>query len=125
MNPPATTYGTELARNLRAARTRADLSPQDLAERMRHLGHTQWHAGTAGMIERGERRITADEILCVALALDTTLRALLSIACTRRQITLAGHTLTAADIRHHLDGTNDQPIHWDGNVPGAGPANST
>src|ERR1700733_14437651 len=73
-----TSFGDVLARNLRAARSRRDLSQQAVAARMRALGYDAWLHQTVGNVEKGKRRVTADEILGLAWALDTTVNALLS-----------------------------------------------
>jgi hypothetical protein len=46
------------------------LAGQDLAARMQRLGYGAWLYQTVGNVERGKRRVTAEEVL--ALALDTT-----------------------------------------------------
>src|ERR1700751_5291039 len=71
------TPGAVLARNIAAARARRDLQQQDLAERMRVLGW-KWVRQTVGEAERGRRRLTADEILGAAIALETTVARLLT-----------------------------------------------
>jgi transcriptional regulator with XRE-family HTH domain len=71
-----TTYGEVLARNIRAARSRADLSQEDLAERMQHLGYSAWLYQTVGNVERGKRRVTAEELLGLALCLEVSIPAL-------------------------------------------------
>jgi hypothetical protein len=43
---------------------------------MRSLGF-EWHQQTVGAVERGERRVTAEEILGLSVALETTIDVLM------------------------------------------------
>ena len=45
---------------------------------MRALGYDTWHRQTMGKIERAERRITAEEVLGLAYALETSIAALMA-----------------------------------------------
>ena len=45
---------------------------------MRALGYTSWHRQTMGNVERGERRLTAEEMFGRAHALQTTIAALMN-----------------------------------------------
>ena len=73
-----TTYSEVLARNIRAARSRADMSQQTLAARMRAAGLNAWLHQTVGNVEKGKRRVTAEEILVLAYALGTTVQRLMT-----------------------------------------------
>ena len=64
-------YASQLASNLRAARGAANLSQSDVGERMRALGFTAWLRSTVSLAEQGKRRVTAEELLGLALALET------------------------------------------------------
>ena len=66
-----------LVPNTRAARARLDLDQGDVHERMRALGFTNWHRPTMGKVERGERRLLAEEIMALAIALETTVSELM------------------------------------------------
>lgn len=55
-----------IAANIRAERARARLSQKDVAGAMRERGYAYWHQQTAGAAERGERRVTADELIVLA-----------------------------------------------------------
>jgi transcriptional regulator with XRE-family HTH domain len=70
MAPPS--YGSVLARNIRAARAGADISQQVLAARMQSLGFGAWLHQTVANVEKEKRRVTAEEIFGLALALNTT-----------------------------------------------------
>jgi len=121
------TYADLLARNLRAARaaTAPKLSQADAAERMRALGFRSWLGQTVSASERGRRRITAEEILGLCVALECPPGALLlpvhgspDIALPGGQLVRLGRdaheiTLLTASRR---DGT-PAPHAWDGNIP--------
>lgn len=73
-----TTYSDVLAQNIRAARSRTDLGQEAVAERMRHLGFTAWIRQTVGSTERGRRRPTAEEMLGLAICLETSVQRLMT-----------------------------------------------
>jgi transcriptional regulator with XRE-family HTH domain len=62
-------YRDWLGLNIRAERSRAALSQKRLAARMRDLGFAHWLHQTVGASERGERRVTAEEIQGLSIAL--------------------------------------------------------
>lgn len=68
-----------IAANIRAERARVRLSQQDVADAMRARGFAYWHAQTAGAAERGDRRITADELVVLAVVLGARPGTLLGI----------------------------------------------
>jgi transcriptional regulator with XRE-family HTH domain len=70
-------YGDVLARNVRAARAARQIGQQELAARMRALGYSAWLHQTVGNVERGKRRLVAEELLGLALALETTVNNLM------------------------------------------------
>jgi len=76
MAEPATP-GAILARNIAAARVRLRLQQSDLADRMRDLGW-KWVRQTVGEVENDRRRLTAEEVLGLAIALETTVARLMS-----------------------------------------------
>lgn len=73
----ALSYDEVLARNIRAERGRNRLGQATVVARMRALGYEGWHRQTLGKIERGERRLAADEVFGLALAMEVTMAALL------------------------------------------------
>ncbi|HEY2552422.1 MAG TPA: helix-turn-helix transcriptional regulator [Streptosporangiaceae bacterium] len=73
-----TTYSEVLRRNIRALRTRAGLNQGLVVQRMNALGYDTWHRQTMGNVERGERRVSAEEVLGLAHALQTTVAALMN-----------------------------------------------
>lgn len=66
-----------VCRNLRAARAAAQLKQDDVAERMRELGFAAWRHSTVSLTERGQRRITVDELLGLAVAFEVSVQSLL------------------------------------------------
>lgn len=72
------TYAEVLARNVRTARRRKELDQEPLAARMRTLGHSAWRRQTVANVEKAARRVTAEEVLGLALALETSITALMS-----------------------------------------------
>jgi len=72
------TCGEMLAANLRAARARVGLDQAVVVERMRALGFASWHRQTMGKVERGERRLMAEEVIALTHVLETTLYGLMS-----------------------------------------------
>jgi transcriptional regulator with XRE-family HTH domain len=74
----AITYSEVLARNIRSARARLGIDQEPAAERMRTLGYGTWVRQTIGEIEKGRRRVTADEILGLSFVLETTIPRLMA-----------------------------------------------
>jgi 8-oxo-dGTP diphosphatase len=58
-------------RNIRAQRARLGLTQASVSRRMNQLGFT-WYPQTVGLVERSQRPLLADELLALALALETT-----------------------------------------------------
>jgi transcriptional regulator with XRE-family HTH domain len=71
----AADYREILAANVRSARTRRHITQTSLARRMTRLGY-RWHFQTVGAVERGERRLAADELLGLSVALETPMSVL-------------------------------------------------
>jgi transcriptional regulator with XRE-family HTH domain len=65
-----------VARNLRAYRRAQELSQEDVGRRMSICGH-DWSAGIVGFVERGDRNVTVDELVALAVVLGRPLPALL------------------------------------------------
>jgi hypothetical protein len=57
--------------NVRAYRARRRLDQADVVMAMRALGYTNWHRQTMSEVERGERRLLAEEIIGLARVLAT------------------------------------------------------
>ncbi|HEY2088258.1 MAG TPA: helix-turn-helix transcriptional regulator [Mycobacterium sp.] len=75
-----------IAANVRAERARARLSQEDVAGGMRERGFGYWRQQTTGATERGERRITADELVALAAVLQVSTEALLEVPQLDAQI---------------------------------------
>jgi transcriptional regulator with XRE-family HTH domain len=105
-------YGSLLARNLRAARAAANLSQSDVGERMRNLGFKAWLRSTMSLAEQGKRRVNAEELLGLALVLETSVVRLATPPEETPWIELpAGGLVHGVAIR----ATGD--VQWDGNTP--------
>lgn len=66
-----------VAENVRAARRIRNLNQEAVAARMRQLGHATWSRAAVSEAERGNRSITLDELLSLAVVLDAPLLDLL------------------------------------------------
>jgi transcriptional regulator with XRE-family HTH domain len=73
------TYRAALGANIRAERSRRGMSQEALGARMRELG-LDGRLQAVGKIERGERRVTAEEILGLCMAIGVTLPTLMGAA---------------------------------------------
>ena len=115
----STAYGDVLAANVRATRSRKRLGQADVTARMRALGFDQWHRQTLGKIERGERRLTAEELLGLSGALDTSVATLMMPPPDMDFITLpSGAAVQAKSVtRSVLLQQNDGWVRWEGNTP--------
>jgi transcriptional regulator with XRE-family HTH domain len=72
-------YGRILGRNISAARNRLGISQDDVAARMRELSYDKWVRQTVSKSEGGtQRRVTADEVIALALCLETTVPSLMA-----------------------------------------------
>jgi transcriptional regulator with XRE-family HTH domain len=113
-----TTYADVLARNIRAARSRADIGQESLAARMRALGYEAWIRQTVGSTERGRRRPTGEEVFALSLALETSIAALMAPADEDKVVDLpSGEALSAGYVYRSARGFNDGEVRWDGDVP--------
>jgi transcriptional regulator with XRE-family HTH domain len=110
-------YGEILTRNIRAARSRADIGQESLAARMRALGFSSWIRQTVGATERGRRRPTAEEILGLAYALQTTISALMAPAEDELVELSSGMAISGASVYHSVGGLRDSAMWWDGDKP--------
>ena len=117
----ASTYGAVLAANVRATRVRKDLDQGTVVERMRALGFTNWYRQTISRIERGDRRLAAEEILGLAYALGTNIPTLMG-APDDETIELSTGQVRGADVASLASGRNNGAVRWDGDKPlfGAG-----
>jgi transcriptional regulator with XRE-family HTH domain len=121
----ASTYGEILGQKAKAARLRADLGQDDLAVRMRSLGFSEWRFQTVGNVERGRRRLTAEELLGLALALETTLLHLLDLSEDGGRddfVALpSGETVSSGFVTSLVYGLEAGSVTWTDNKPEFGP----
>jgi transcriptional regulator with XRE-family HTH domain len=110
-------YKDILAANIRAMRARKGLGQDALAARMRSLGLGHWIRQTVAASEKGSRRVTAEEIFALALALQTSITALMGEAGDEKVIELPGGSLDAEDLRTLASGRNNGAVQWDGDRP--------
>jgi len=116
------TYGKILGRNISAARGRLQLSQAAIARRMAALGF-DWHQQTAGAIEKGRRRVTAEEILGLSWALQTSIAALMAPAPEDQALEFpSGEAVSIAHVRLSARGFYDGAVTWHGNTPVVSPA---
>lgn len=66
---PAAVAQAKIAANIRAERARSNLTQDTVADRMRQSGFSYWRQQTTGATERGERRVTAAELVVLAAVL--------------------------------------------------------
>ena len=117
-------YSEVLARNIRGARSRQGIGQKSLATRMRVLGYTAWFTQTVGKAERGERRITAEEILGLAACMGTTVQRLMTPLWEDRWVELpSGESLRVGAVvalvtgeQPPLHGGVAQDIQWHGDT---------
>lgn len=110
-----------LARNIAAARVRRGLNQASLAARMQGLGY-RWLRQTVSEVEADRRRVTLEEIVGLAYALSTSVRALARPTDDDKLVALpSGAVVAAASVQQLVDGTNDNAVAWDGNTPAVAP----
>jgi transcriptional regulator with XRE-family HTH domain len=111
-----TAYGEILAKNIRSRRARLGLGQESLADRMRRLGFTQWNRQIVGSTEKPTRRVTAEEIFGLALALETTMPRLLQPALDDKDLELPdARSLSVKSVAASAFDFNDGAVTWDKN----------
>lgn len=113
-------YRDILAANVRAARARLDLEQDVLAARMKALGYG-WHRQTVGTVERARRRLSAEEILGLSLALETSISELMAPDAAAKGGLVAlpsENTLPASSVSSSAGvGVNEGWLRWSGDNP--------
>ena len=114
-----TTYSEVLAQNIRAARSRTDLGQEAVAERMQNLGFSAWIRQTVGSTERGRRRPTGEEILGLAICLETTVQRLMTPLSEDKWVELpSGESLSVGAVvsfvtgEHLAHGSSPRDVQW-------------
>lgn len=115
------TYHQLLARNIRAARARRGLGQESVARRMRALGYEAWVRQTVGSTEKPSRRVTAEEILGLSYALETSVSVLMSPSADEEASVVGlgpGSSVPVESVyRSARAALNDGAVRWDGDVP--------
>jgi transcriptional regulator with XRE-family HTH domain len=107
----ATPYADVLARNVRAARARARIGQAEVAAVMSKMGFGAWVRQTVTKVERGERRLTAEEVLGLSIALRTTIAALMMPQNEDNGIMLpSGYILPGSSVQASVSGYS--PAAW-------------
>ena len=89
---------------------------------MRALGYGEWRYQTVGAIERGKRRIMAEEIMALAQVLETNAPALMSPAGDGGDVRFpSGDRISGRSIALLCLAYNDRSVTWDGDEPGFTP----
>jgi len=113
-----TTYADVLAKNVRAARARKRLEQEPVAARMRALGFSAWRRQTVARVEKSSRRLTAEEMFGLALALETSLTSLLEPVRDDGLIGLpSGQTMPSLTVHELIWGGSQLTVSWVDGVP--------
>lgn len=109
-----------VADNVRAHRVLAKLSQGDVAERMRGLGH-DWTQTTVSDIERGERNVTVDELVGLALVFQISPQDLIDPRGVDGRgatpVDIGPGDVRTKDIGDWLQGRGFTFMNWSGNTP--------
>lgn len=118
------TYTKAIGRNIVAARAkRKGLTQNRFASRMQALGF-EWLQQTVARVELGKRPIDGDEILGVAIALETTIQQLLSPSESdwESQVTLPSGEVVSPDyVTATVYGMDRSAVTWTDDKPQFGP----
>jgi transcriptional regulator with XRE-family HTH domain len=101
---PAITIREVQRKNIRTRRARLGLTQADVAKRMNQLGYA-WYTQTAGLIERDQRPLLADELVALALCLETTPGALYLPPADTQAVQFGDHVIPAGRIAR-------DPVSW-------------
>jgi hypothetical protein len=114
----ALTYDQILARNIRSARARlGPLGQESLAKRMRALGYSSWLRQTVSSTEKGKRRVSAEEVVGLALALETSVPTLLAAATDDDGVAFPSGVLEVRSMEKLVLGMNDHSVTWKDDMP--------
>jgi transcriptional regulator with XRE-family HTH domain len=115
---PDRSYSAVLARNVKAARTRRDLKQDVLAVRMKALGYDEWIRQTVSNVEQGKRRLTAEEVFGLSVALDVSVTSLMFPGPDDEPLVeLRGGQLIAVPVQWALSTAPSGSVIWDGGKP--------
>ena len=110
----STPYGEVLARRIRATRDAKRLSQESVATRMRALGFDWWTRQTVGSTEKPTRRVTAAEVVGLALALEVAVPWLLRAEPIDEAVAFPTGELRIESVNKLVMGKNDGSVTWDG-----------
>ena len=121
--PKVVTHREIVATGIRRLRAGLGIDQAALAERMTALGQP-WHRQTVGKVESGARRITVDELLHLALALECSIPDVIAPAYPAHAGALVEvddkqrRYITAADLDDIVgSGVPSLVMAWDGTTP--------
>jgi len=108
------TFAALIAANIRAWRSRRGLSQATVVARMRALGFDAWHRQTISNVERGDRRVTAEELVGLALAMEVSIPALTTASDQDDFVELPNGMKIGAISLERLAGrgVNDHAVQW-------------
>jgi transcriptional regulator with XRE-family HTH domain len=110
-------YDEIVARRIRAKRAAKRLSQESVAVRMRALGFEWWTRQTVGSTEKPSRRVTAAEIVGLALALETSVPTLLTAVPDDEAVAFPGGQLAPKSVEKLVTGLNDKSVQWQDDKP--------
>jgi transcriptional regulator with XRE-family HTH domain len=115
---PDRSYSAVLARNVRTARTRRELNQDVLAARMKALGYDEWIRQTVSNVEKGKRRLTAEEVFGLSVALDVSVTSLMFPGPDDDPLVrLRGGQLIAVPVQWALSNAPAGTVIWDNGKP--------
>jgi transcriptional regulator with XRE-family HTH domain len=115
MQPQPIAYASLVARNLRAARAAANLSQEDVGERMRALGFTSWVRSTMSLAEQGKRRVTAEEMVGLMVVFEVDLTALAYPPGDNQPVALPGGQEVVLPPARYGPSVHSHGSVWEGN----------
>lgn len=86
---------------------------------MRRLSYTYWTRQTVSKVERGDRRVLADEIPGLAYALQTTISALMAPRDEDKTVEFQpdGESIPIGSVQLSARGQIDDSVWWDDDEP--------
>jgi hypothetical protein len=111
------TFGQALARRIQATRRVKELSQESVAARMRALGFDGWTRQTVGSTEKPTRRVTAAEVVGLALALEVAVPILLRAEPIDEAVAFPTGQLSIESVNRLVMGKNDGSVSWKDDEP--------
>jgi hypothetical protein len=116
-------YADVLTENFRAAKARAGLNQEAVAARMCALGFSEWRYQTVGQVEKGKRRLTAEEVMALAWVMETSITTLMRPPEELGEVRFrSGDLIGARSVTHLAAGYNDEAVKWHGTEAEFSPA---